>query len=412
MNFFFGSAFSEAAPVPGLNNVGNTCFMNAVLQSLASVFSLQKYMEGLQFEEKESTLTYQLYNILSRLNSPEQKTFTPKLNANKQLLKLMNHEQQDAHELLQFVLTAIEEEYEKIYDRRTMMCPTLIRNVVKFNSQKNPFCGMMRSVLCVNCSKCGLAVSPTYQTFNTVSLRIPHKQTSLEELLEDFTSEEIVADVECPNCYIMRTKDKPNASKTAKDPSCKTYNARKRLSFTQLPKSLCLHLRRVVQGPSGAYKSSAHITFPSELDLSPYTTPESIAVGARKHRITNSMVESLLKINMFNSTFYPGIGPKEEAIEDDEEKEIESLATLAMKELGPSTHPTYSPLYRLVSVVVHSGSHMMGHYTVFRRMLSNTLDSQSTHLNRWLWISDEDVRMCTLPDVLKSQASLLFYERY
>ncbi|EPQ29925.1 uncharacterized protein PFL1_02597 [Pseudozyma flocculosa PF-1] len=64
--------------------------------------------------------------------------------------------------------------------------------------------------------------------------------------------------------------------------------------------------------------------------------------------------------------------------------------------------------YRLCSITVHYGGHSFGHYVSFRRLppFSSDLGQEE----RWVRISDETVRPCSVEDVLAQNPYMLFYE--
>jgi ubiquitin C-terminal hydrolase len=217
--------------------------------------------------------------------------FEPQVSQNGDLKrKFLTREQQDAHELMQFVLSMLDDEAELPQNRiptfslvQDPVWEWLGRNLLEENKsitsqdygRLNPFCGLMKSTLSVDCAKCGAVSSPCLQKFSTVSLAIPLRRQdwSLEDSLQEFTIEETVTGVECPDCYTKRTKAKKSPNQfTALPPRTGVrQTARKRLTFTRAPKVLCLHLRRLVRAPSGEpVKSNGHVRFPLELDLTPY----------------------------------------------------------------------------------------------------------------------------------------------
>lgn len=59
-------------------------------------------------------------------------------------------------------------------------------------------------------------------------------------------------------------------------------------------------------------------------------------------------------------------------------------------------------VYRLVSLVVHFGTHTSGHYITFRRIPG---------LGQWIKVSDEDVMACSVAEVLAANPTMLMYER-
>jgi len=91
-----------------------------------------------------------------------------------------------------------------------------------------------------------------------------------------------------------------------------------------------------------------------------------------------------------------------------------------------------SQIYHLVSVIVHHGSHLGGHYAVYKRLMTTPFEGSSeydqflyNYLKKmdenklktvedadWVYISDDRVQPCNLEEVLQAQAYMLYYEKY
>lgn len=155
----------------------------------------------------------------------------------------------------------------------------------------------------------------------------------------------------------------------------------KQIMFAKPPKILCLHLSRSAFHPSGAvYKNTCQLIFPEYLDLSPYTTGGTLSTQ-------------------------PQI-----PISDAASNEKNSLGKIR---------------YKLMSTIVHFGSHSYGHFIAFkRRVLPNKCLCHKCVGNRetanenevwegkdaWYRISDSAVDICTLDTVLQSNPYMLLYE--
>jgi hypothetical protein len=108
------------------------------------------------------------------------------------------------------------------------------------------------------------------------------------------------------------------------------------------------------------------------------------------------------------------------------------MSNLTLKQVAEDLAEHQTVLnYQLVSVVVHSGGASGGHYTCYRRLLhEETLTSIRDYeqflktvlikndkrktprlSNKWVYISDEEVKVVDEKEVLKAQAYILFYER-
>jgi ubiquitin C-terminal hydrolase len=273
-----------------------------------------------------------------------------------------------------------------------------------------------------------------------VSLAIPLRRQdwSLEDSLQEFTIEETVTGVECPDCYTKRTKAKKSPNQfTALPPRTGVrQTARKRLTFTRAPKVLCLHLRRLVRAPSGEpVKSNCHVRFPLELDLTPYCSfgcgPEPPSAFIRRKTPVEVSKEQEVDDTVWQFVNRPRFGtvtlpPQLSLSGGSNSSQAEADLHRAKKKMEmthekpkQSTSP-FSTLYRLVSVIVHHGSHLGGHYAVYRKLLTKPLRDPSQYpeigssagTEDWVYISDESVQPCSVAEVLKAQAYMLFYEKY
>ena len=157
--------------------------------------------------------------------------------------------------------------------------------------------------------------------------------------------------------------------------------------FAKTPKILCLHLSRSAFHTSGAvYKNTCQILFPEYLDLSAYTTNGSLCT---QPKLPISFSAESTDSNNINSA---------------------ALAT--------------STRYRLMSTIVHYGSHSYGHFVAFKRrilpkkcMCPNCCDDKSgpeswegSQDEAWYRISDSKVDLCSFDVVQQSNPYMLLYE--
>lgn len=152
----------------------------------------------------------------------------------------------------------------------------------------------------------------------------------------------------------------------------------KQVMLAKPPKILCLHISRSAFLNTGAvYKNSCQILFPEYLDVSTFTTNGTLNIQAN------------LPIS------------------------------------APTTNTTSMKgcYYRLMSVVVHYGSHSFGHFVAFKRRIfadqchcfqCRTNQGKSAEdwkcQHAWYRISDSKVDECTLDDVLQANPYMLLYE--
>lgn len=104
--------------VKGLTNTGNYCFVNAILQALASCPTLYYWLQDMVRSHDDRSVGGSLYRVLSILNNLETKPVQDPYSPNLVLTALRSHgwvintEEQDAHEMLHVVMNTLEEEIE------------------------------------------------------------------------------------------------------------------------------------------------------------------------------------------------------------------------------------------------------------------------------------------------------------
>ena len=131
------------------------------------------------------------------------------------------------------------------------------------------------------------------------------------------------------------------------------------LLLTRLPSVLAIHVQRRYYDPmtNRMSKTIQHVAFPEFLDVAPYCA------------------------------YAGGMTP-----------ETQWAGTLPKRESSCTRRPIH---YRLLSVIEHRGGAFDGHYVCYRR------DSPS---GRWLFISDDTVKVIDLVNVRCCQAYMIFYE--
>lgn len=104
--------------VKGLVNTGNSCFVNAILQALASCPAFYYWLQNVKQKAKERSLQSGLYTVLGILNNleftecPDPYSPAPVLQALRSHGWFINREEQDAHEMLNVIMTTLEEEIQ------------------------------------------------------------------------------------------------------------------------------------------------------------------------------------------------------------------------------------------------------------------------------------------------------------
>eukprot|EP01012_Entosiphon_sulcatum_P055458 TRINITY_DN7742_c0_g1_i1.p1 TRINITY_DN7742_c0_g1~~TRINITY_DN7742_c0_g1_i1.p1 ORF type:complete len:443 (+),score=35.98 TRINITY_DN7742_c0_g1_i1:24-1331(+) len=332
---------------PGLQNLGNSCFLNSVLQCLVATRALWNCLQAPDGYERPVTSAFRTLAQTAREmeTSGNSKVLAPRTlfdivsRALSRTFSARDYRQHDAHECLRYLLDQLGEEMPLARarlvapeDKGNLRDNDLSEAFWKFyyghagSRVTNIFCGQLKSSL--QCSKCQ-AVSRTFDPFFDLSLPIPTSSAvsrgpSLRDCLELFTQAERLQGEESPKC------EKCNNRRPAT----------KKLSIFRTPPVLVLHLKRFSE--SGRKISTEVICPPPN-------------------------------------------------------------AYLHLSEFIDRSSPFHdASTYSLFAVINHYGSMHGGHYTaVCKHPMNKT----------WYEFNDSHVRPLPEPSVLTAAAYVLFYER-
>lgn len=394
----------------GLTNLGNSCYMNCIIQSLAatpqlteffflpngelSITAATEYKKHININNPLGTkgiITSNFVELLKNMIYNSGKYFSPKL-----FKKIMgslspgqqfeNSEQQDCVEFLNFILDSLHEdlnqravnsaeeralimELSPQQEKARELLPIRLALTIEwerylkinFSVIVDFFQGQYFSQL--KCLVCGLT-STTYNTFSVLSLPIPTTSGKflgnflLSQCLDKFTETEFLDDENKWHC-----------------PRCKMFTKlTKKLSITRLPSALIIHFKRFSYETTGNFKKlDTFIKYPVDevLDLTSYWPP----VGT-----------------------YANVGQSGHISLENEQQILTSMPTRNQK-------PPFR--YRLYSVVNHFGNLSTGHYTSYVRKMT-----KGGSTNNWCYFDDAKVACdCDKSVVLTKNAYCLFYQR-
>lgn len=263
----------------GIINLGNTCYMNSILQiingtPLAEYFLSSDYMETLVSQTGDVTRLVNSFSYiireLRRSDSDGPVSTSPfKLALSELFESFNNSKQQDANEFLRALLDSLHSGLNRNHSNMTVLQEIdnstgddfqLSRKYWWQYSQTNDsviteFCAFQErsSITCPSCGHCSRSFTPTFG----VEVPIPSSpQICVEDCLDFYCTEEVLGADSlylCPNC-----KNKVQATK--------------QLLFYTVPKVLFITLKRFrTYGDfSNLAKINDDVSFQSQLNLGPY----------------------------------------------------------------------------------------------------------------------------------------------
>ncbi|XP_042202589.1 ubiquitin carboxyl-terminal hydrolase 2a, partial [Callorhinchus milii] len=331
----------------GLRNLGNTCFMNSILQCLSHTRELRDYcIQGSMYRRD--------LNVRSRMNSALMEEFAKllqmlwtlsstepvspsefKTQIQKYAPRFVGYNQQDAQEFLRFLLDGLHNEVNRVLTRPKASAEDLDhlpddekgkQMWKKYLEREDSrivdlFVGQLKSSL--TCSECGYC-STVFDPFWDLSLPISKKgygEVSLMDCIRLFTKEDVLDGDEKPTCYRCKARRR----------------CTKKFTIQKFPKILVLHLKRFSESRIRTSKLSTFVNFPlKDLDLREFSSEHNV-----------------------------------------------------------------NAVYNLYAVSNHSGTTMGGHYTAYCRHPLST---------EWFSFNDSRVSPMTASQVRSSDAYVLFYE--
>ncbi|KAK9465423.1 hypothetical protein V1512DRAFT_265864 [Lipomyces arxii] len=364
----FSGLGEVSAGLTGLKNLGNTCYMNSIVQCLAGTSLLARffltgtYKKSINPNNKlgsKGELTFAFGNLVWSLYNDQCTFLVPtvmrgvvgKLNP-----EFSGNDQHDAQEFLTFILDGLHEDLnanggkprlpppteqeERVREKFTVRYASFLEweRYLKSDSSAivDMFQGQYQSRL--RCSVCGFT-STTYNPFSFLSLPIaPGRNVSLEQCFDMFVDEEVLEGDDawlCPQCK-------------------KSQRAIKTLRISRLPIFLIIHLKRFKSSGRWTNKLDTFVDYPThKLDLTKY---------------------------------WPDYRQEDKIWLDKYPQPADQRKPF---------------VYNLYGVVNHYGSLKGGHYTAY------------VHKNNkgWLVFDDSRVAICPREKVVSRDGYVLFYER-
>ncbi|GAQ42701.1 hypothetical protein AtubIFM61612_002177 [Aspergillus tubingensis] len=447
---------------PGLGNWDNSCYQNSIIQGLASLQSLEKFLDQNveQLGEKALMSTHQaLKDIIERLNSADsngQRLWTPA-----DLKSMSSWQQQDAQEYFSKIVDQLDLEVKQATRRHTRnlglkMAGPQEHVIGSGSSQelqensgaesrstgnqvfRNPLEGLLAQR--VGCIQCGWTEGLSLIPFNCLTVPLgPKFEYDIRECLHHYMHLEPIEGVECAKCTLLRVQSQllnllKQISDDEETPSATPESPKLSDALRSSAQERLQAVEQALGEEDFAEKTlSQKCHIPGKNRVS--TTKSRQAVVARPPQclvihINRSMFDEttgMLRKNYaavkfpnalnLNPWCLGGVSKNgEPSLEAWETNPSVSMLSHAGRGATAGGH------YQLRAVITHYGRHENGHYICYRKYPTDSFpahvpdaiieaDGDKERDERWYRLSDEDVQMVSEASVMsQGGAFMLFYE--
>ncbi|XP_066105578.1 ubiquitin carboxyl-terminal hydrolase 51 isoform X2 [Saccopteryx bilineata] len=342
----------------GLINLGNTCFMNCIVQALTHIPLLKDFFlsskhkcvmtsPSLCLVCEMSSLFHAMYSGSRTPHIPYKLLHLIWIHAE----HLAGYRQQDAHEFLIAILDVLhrhsKDDSVGQEDSNSNCCNCIIDQI--FTG------GLQSDVTCQACHSVSTTIDPCWD----ISLDLPGSCATLSSQSPERADGTVSRNDHIPgipsltDCLQWFTRPEHlGSSAKIKCNNCQSYQeSTKQLTMKKLPIVACFHLKRFEHLGKQRRKINTFISFPLELDMTPFLA---------------STKESRMK---------DGQPPTDCAPNENK--------------------------YSLFAVINHHGTLESGHYTSFIRQQKD----------QWFSCDDAVITKATIEDLLYSEGYLLFYHK-
>ncbi|XP_051523245.1 ubiquitin carboxyl-terminal hydrolase 22 isoform X1 [Myxocyprinus asiaticus] len=342
----------------GLINLGNTCFMNCIVQALTHTPLLRDFFLSDRHKcemQSNSCLVCEMSQLFQEFYSGHRSPHIPF-----RLLHLVwtharhlaGYEQQDAHEFLIAALDVLHRHCKGDDNGKKANNPNHCNCIID-----QIFTGGLQSD--VTCQVCH-GVSTTIDPFWDISLDLPGSSTPFWPLSPGSDGSLVNGDSHptgantLTDCLRRFTRPEHlGSSAKIKCSGCHSYQeSTKQLTMKRLPIVACFHLKRFEHSAKLRRKITTYVSFPLELDMTPFMA------SSKESRMNGQYQQPVDSLNNDNK-------------------------------------------YSLFAVVNHQGTLESGHYTTFIRQ----------HKDQWFKCDDAIITKASIKDVLDSEGYLLFYHK-
>ncbi|XP_015300200.3 ubiquitin carboxyl-terminal hydrolase 51 isoform X3 [Macaca fascicularis] len=342
----------------GLINLGNTCFMNCIVQALTHIPLLKDFFlsdkhkcimtsPSLCLVCEMSSLFHAMYSGSRTPHIPYKLLHLIWIHAE----HLAGYRQQDAHEFLIAILDVLHRHSKDdsgVQEANNPNCCNCIIDQI-FTG------GLQSDVTCQACHSVSTTIDPCWD----ISLDLPGSCATFDSQNPERADGTVSRDDHIPgipsltDCLQWFTRPEHlGSSAKIKCNSCQSYQeSTKQLTMKKLPIVACFHLKRFEHVGKQRRKINTFISFPLELDMTPFLA---------------STKESRMKEGQ----------PPADCVPNENK-------------------------YSLFAVINHHGTLESGHYTSFIRQQKD----------QWFSCDDAIITKATIEDLLYSEGYLLFYHK-
>lgn len=377
--------------VGGLYNEGNTCFINSVVQSLASCETINSFVnEGSATSGNFSTELAKLVHDLNRIRTTSHSYSTGRLMQNiggsNRWARL---DQEDAQEFFQQLLVALEKDW-KSRQPAPAEAPDSEKKEKGPEQQITPFDGHF--AVRVGCLTCGdmEGIRTGILSSVDISLDLDESESTLESLLENYCHMETIPDVECYRCSLINFKAKLE-EKIAETPNSPISSILK----TRVNEVVETLKEKVIDEKRYAtLKPNTHKVLSDKTKQTMFAAPMADILMVHINRSVFDMRTGFSRKN-YAPVKFPAQLDMSQFVADPKDLDNQNPANPMH---GTPENPEW---YDLKATVIHYGSANFGHYVCFRKF------------NGFWWrISDDTVDLTTETQVLNAQGVfMLFYEK-
>lgn len=267
----------------GILNIGNSCFINSILQCLSHTLILTDYILSAKYRDdmcsKRTPEFYTLHSYITLINNiwKENQLIRPQTffeNISKIHKKYFLLEQQDSHECLLYILDILHKSLSyqieieikgEIKNKNDELMKKSLENWKGFYENDYSYIieifngSLINNIKCINCNY----TDQMFEPYNNLSISLPETSSTLYECLDAFFY-----------------NDNDNLINTWTCDECKHIGCNKSVDLWTLPNNIIINLKRFKNDNDFINKNGNIVKFPlNDLDLTKYVSKDKLDVN-------------------------------------------------------------------------------------------------------------------------------------